>query len=127
MLVLSALLSVSMLPLGVRAQDAAEARYAAAIAWANLVMVEEDFEAAARQADPAVAAQLTAEVLEQAWAQLSAQLGALTSLEPQDQSIVQGYHFVVLTGVFAAGTFNVQVVMSDDASVAGFFVRPPGA
>jgi hypothetical protein len=87
------------------AQDGAavEARYDAAIAWVRLVVVEHDFERAATQANEAVAARMTADVLEQAWDQLGPQLGALVSLEPREQSMEQGFNMVVLTGVFAAG------------------------
>jgi hypothetical protein len=49
----------------------------------------------------------------------------LKSLEPKEQRIEQGLNLVVLTGVFDAGTFDVQVYMGDDHAVAGFFVRPP--
>ena len=89
-------------------------------------MVDGEFEEAAKQAHPAVAAQMTAAALEGAWAQLGPQLGELSSLEPQEQSLEQGMNLVVLTGVFSAGTFDVQVYMDDDHAVAGFFVRPPG-
>ena len=99
--------------------------YEAAIAWVNLIL-EGEFEAAAEQAHEAVAAQMTAAALEGAWAQLSPQLGELGSLEPKEQRLEQGFNVVVLTGVFAAGTFDVLVYMDDDHSVAGFFVVPPG-
>lgn len=127
-LILFASFVASALPVDLHGQDASavEARYAAAISWVNLVVVDHDFEAAARQAHPTVASQMTASVLAQAWDQLGPQLGALASLEPQDQSMEQGFHLVVLTGEFAAGTFDVQVFMGDDHTVAGFFVRPPG-
>ena len=112
------------------AQEPAEpavvaARYEAAIAWVNLG-VEGKFEEAAEQAHPAVAAQMTAAVVEGGWAQIGSQFGELRSLEPKEQSLDQGFNLVVLTGVFDEGTFDVQVYMGDDHSVAGFFVRPPG-
>jgi hypothetical protein len=88
-------------------------------------MVEEDFQAAAAQADPAVAGQLTAAVLEDAWVQLHEQLGDLRSLAPKAQETAQGYHIVSLAGDFDAGQFDVQVVMNDDHGVAGFFLLPP--
>jgi hypothetical protein len=124
-----ALLLAPALPTGLLAQedDAAEARYAAAAEWVKLVLVEKEFEKAAAQAHETVAAQLTAEVLQGASAQLGPQLGELESLEPREQSMQQGLHLVVMTGVFANGTFDVQVFMGDDHRVAGFFVRPPGA
>jgi hypothetical protein len=106
-------------------QDVESARYEAAITWVNLVVVEGEFEKAAAQAHEAVAAQMTAATLEGAWAQLGPQLGELKSLEPKEQRIEQGLNLVVLTGVFDAGTFDVQVYMGDDHAVAGFFVRPP--
>ncbi len=106
-------------------QEVVAARYEAAIAWVNLV-VEGEFEQAAEQAHEAVAAQMSAEVLEDAWAQLGPQLGELTSLEPREQSLDQGLNLVVLTGVFSTGTFDVQVYMDDDHAIGGFFVRPPG-
>jgi hypothetical protein len=111
------------------AQDsaAAEARDAAAIEWVRLVVVDGDYEAAAALAHPDVASQMTASVLRSAWAQLGPQLGALASLEPQAQGMEQGFQLVVLTGDFAAGTFDVLVYMNEQHQVAGFFVRPPGA
>ena len=114
-------------PGSLRAQDdaAVAGRYDAAIAWINLVVAGE-FEEAAAQANDAVAAQMTAGVLEDGWGQLAPQLGDLGSLEPQDQGMVQGFHEVIMTGVFNAGTFDVRVIMADDHSVAGFFVTPPG-
>lgn len=127
-LLTTAFLVISTAPAGLLAQEqeAVEARYEAAIAWVNLVVVDGEFEKAAEQAHPAVAAQMTAAALEGAWAQLGPQLGELNSLEPKEQSLEQGMNLVVLTGVFAAGTFDVQVYMGDDHAVAGFFVRPPG-
>lgn len=107
--------------------DAATARYEAAIAWANLVLVDNDFEAAAQQANEAAAAQITAAVLQKASVQLYEQLGALQSLEPKDQTMSQGFRVVILTGVFETGTANVQVFMADDHSIAGFSVRSEGA
>ena len=106
---------------------AAEARDVAAIDWVRLVVVEGDYEAAAAQAHPAVASQMTASALRSAMAQLGPQLGALDSLEPQAQRMEQGLHLVILTGGFAAGTFDVLVYMNEEHQVAGFFVRPPGA
>ena len=113
-------------PFAAAAQDdtAVEARYAAAMEWVNLVMTEGDYAAAAAKVNAAVAAQLGAAELEAAAGQLSGQLGALQSLEPQRQGMEQGFHEVVMTGVFDAGTFNVQVFLADDHTVAGFFIRP---
>jgi hypothetical protein len=123
-----ALLLATAVPTGVQAQeeDAIQARYEAAAEWVKLVVVEGDFEKAATQAHEAVAAQMTAEVLEGAWAQLGPQVGELESLEPKEQTMQQGLHLVIMTGVFSNGTFDVQVFMGDDHTVAGFFVRPPG-
>lgn len=123
-----ALLLATATPLDLRAQedDAVQARYDAAAEWVKLLVVENDFEKAAAQAHETVAAQLTAATLEGAWAQLGPQVGELESLEPKEQSMQQGFHMVVMTGVFTNGTFDVQVFMGDDHSVAGFFVRPPG-
>lgn len=39
-------------------------------------------------------------------------------------AMAQGFHQVVLTSVFANGTFDLQVYMADDHTVAGFFLRP---
>jgi hypothetical protein len=124
---LLALLVSTGLPLTAAAQDAdaEQLRYDAAIAFANLLMVDNDYEAAAAQANEAVAAQMTASVLENAWAQVEAQVGALHSLEPKSQSMIQGFHAVMLSGDFDAGTFDVMVAMADDHSVAGISVRPP--
>jgi hypothetical protein len=123
-----ALLALITVPDTVLAQDdaVAGARYDAATAWVNLLK-DAEFEKAGEQVNAAVAAQLGATQLEAAWGQLGAQLGELESLEPKEQGMEQGYHVVVLKGVFGAGTFDVQVVMADDHTVAGFFVRPPGA
>jgi hypothetical protein len=120
------LVAIVALPAGSQAQEdaAADARYEAALAWVDL-LVEGDFEEAAEQVNEAVSAQLGAAQLEGAWTQLSPQLGTLDSIEPKAQVMQQGFHVVILKGVFAAGTFDVQVVMADDHSVAGFFVRPP--
>ncbi len=107
------------------AGEAVEGLYEAAIAWVTLV-TQGEFSAAAAQAYPVVAAQLDAAALERAWGQLGPQLGELRSLAGKEQSVTQGLNLVVLTGVFANGTFDVQVYMGDDHSVAGFFVRPPG-
>lgn len=127
-LVALAFLVPAAIPANLLAQEAAvAARYEAAVAWVNLVVVEGEFERAAEQAHEAVAAQMNAAALEGAWAQLGPQLGELSSLEPKEQSLEQGLNLVVLTGVFSAGTFDVQVYMGDDHSVAGFFVRPPGS
>ena len=125
LLALALLTAASPAAVFAQEQDADDARYEAAITWVKLVVVEGDFEAAAAQAHEAVAAQMTPAALEAAWAQLAPQLGELKSLEPKEQRIEQGLHLVVLTGVFDAGTFDVQVYMGDDHSVAGFFVRPP--
>ena len=111
-------------PTGVEAERAFAARYGAAIAWVNLIAAG-DFEEAGEQVNEAVAAQLGSEQLEQAWGQLSPQLGAMESLGPKSQSMEQAFHLVVLKGVFANGTFDVQVYMADDHSVVGFFIRPP--
>jgi hypothetical protein len=121
------LLVTAVLPTGLSGQedDADAARYEAAAEWVKLVCVEGDFEQAAAQAHEAVAAQMTAATLRDAWAQLSPQLGELQSLEPKEQSMQQGLHLVVMTGTFTAGTFDVQVFMGEDHAVAGFFVRPP--
>lgn len=131
----SLLASLLALPAGasLSAQDspevsaAADARYEAAIEWVRQVVVEGDYETAAAQADPAVASQMTASVLRDAWVPIGAQVGPLDSLEPQAQRMEEGFHLVILTGEFAAGTFDVQVYMNDEHQVAGFFIRPPGA
>ena len=100
------------------------ARYEAAITWINY-LDEGEFEEAATRAHPAVAAQLGASQLQEAWDGLAVQLGALVSLESKSQSMDQGLNVVVLKGVFQNATLDVQVYMSDDHEVAGFFVRPP--
>ena len=122
----AALLALAMLPPGLGAQEdpEVEARYVAATAWVHLVAAGE-FKKAAEQVNEAVSAQLGATQLEAAWAQLGPQLGELNSLEPKTQVLQQGYHVVILEGLFAAGTFDVQVVMGEDQTVSGFFVRPP--
>ncbi len=105
--------------------EVVEARYDAASQWVRQVF-DGEFELAAERVHPAVAAQLSANALRAAVNQLNAQLGELRSLEPREQSLAQGMNLVVLTGVFANGTFDVQVYMDDSHAVAGFFVRPPG-
>ena len=91
------------------------------------MIVAGDFSEAAAQANEAVADQMNAGVLEDGWGQLAPQLGVLSSLEPQDQGMLEGFHEVIMTGVFEAGTFDVRVIMADDHTVAGFFVTPPGS
>lgn len=109
------------------AQDPAAARDDAAIQWVRLVVVAGDYEAAAAQAHPMVAAQMTGAVIENAWRPVHEQVGALQSLEPKDQRMEQGLHLVILAGAFANGMFDVLVFMNDEHQIAGFFVRPPGA
>jgi len=126
-LLLLMLLVSTGIPLTTAAQDAdvEQGRYDAAVAFANLLLVDQDFVAAAAQASEEVAEQMTAEVLEQATGQVLGQTGALHSLEPKDQGMIEGYHAVVLTGEFDIGTLDVTVVMGDDNSVAGISVRQP--
>ena len=122
------LLALVLIPTGLQAQEdeVAKARDDAAIVWVNLLN-DGDFAAAAEKANEAVKTQMSAEVLEGMWAQLGGQLGAMESLEPKAQTMEQGFHVVILKGVFGNGTFDVQVVMADDHSVAGFFVIGLGA
>jgi len=124
LLLLTLLLSTG-LPLGASCQDADQAFYDAATSWVNLVMLDGDFEAAAAEADPAVAGQLTAQVLEDTWMQLRGQLGALETLTPKSQEVSSGYHIVTLAGTFAQTLLDVRVVMNDDRKVGGFFLLPP--
>ena len=125
-LFLLTLLLSSGLPVAGSAQDAKEQDlYAAATAYANLVLVTKDYEAAAAQSHPSVAAQMTASMLEDATGQVLAQTGPLHSLEPKRQSLLQGFNAVVLTGTFDVGDLDVVVVMDDDHAVAGILVRPP--
>lgn len=128
-LTILAILAVPLaIPPALDAQDSepAEARYEAAIDWVNLVVVDEDFEAAAARAHPSVADRMTPSALEEAWTQLRPQLGDLVSLEPRTQAMQQGLFLVVLTGVWdAVEDTDVQVFMGEDHRVAGFFVRPP--
>jgi hypothetical protein len=124
LLLLTLLLSAG-LPLGASGQDVDQVYYDAATAWVNLVMLDGDFEAAAAEADPAVAGQLTAQVLEDTWLQLRGQLGALETLVPKSQEISSGYHIVTLAGQFAQTLLDVRVVMNDDRKVGGFFLMPP--
>ena len=125
LVILAALAVPSMVAAQDVAQDGADARYAVATDWANLVMVENDYEAAAARAHPMVSAQLTPAMLEGAMAQLGPQLGSLNGLTPKSQAMEQGFHQVVLSGAFANGTFDVLVILGEDNRVAGFFVRPP--
>ena len=37
----------------------------------------------------------------------------------------ESFHVVILTSAFADGTFDLQIVMANDHTVAGFFLRPP--
>ena len=128
-LTLLAVVGVPLLaPAALAAQDpeAAEARYEAAIEWVNLLVVDEDYEAAAARAHPSVTDRMTASALEQAWTQLRSQVGDLISLEPRTQAMQQGMFLVVLTGAWEeVEATDVQVFMGEDHRVAGFFVRPP--
>jgi hypothetical protein len=124
LLLLTLLLSTG-LPRGASGQDADQVFYDAATSWVNLVMLENDFEAAAAEVDPAVAGQLTAQVLQDTWLQLRGQLGALETLAAKSQEISSGYHIVTLAGTFAQTALDVRVVMNDDRKVGGFFLMPP--
>lgn len=128
-LILSAILAVPLLiPSAIDAQDpeATEARYEAAVEWINLVVAEEDYEAAAARAHPSVADRMTPSALQEAWTQLQSQLGGLVSLEPRTQAMQQGLYLIVLSGVWEeVEETDVQVFMGEDHRVAGFFVRPP--
>ena len=54
------------------------------------------------------------------WAAPAAKFGRIRRHEMQE-----GFHVVMLTSVFADGTFDLQIVMADDLTVARFFLRPP--
>lgn len=119
------LTAVLALPLPASAQVAdTTALNEAAIAWVGLLQREE-FDSAVERLDPAaIAAGLTPEAVEQAWRQISAQLGALESLEPGIVTSNGGFDTADLVGAFANATLTVRVVFNSELQVAGFFVVP---
>ncbi len=122
-----ALFALIVIPGSLRAQDdaAVTARYEAALEWWNWIRSGE-FEKAAERLHPlAIAQGENAAQLEQAVAQVAAQVGDLISLEPKRQEMVEGLHLVIHTAVYTSGTYDAQVFMGDDHAVAGFFLRPP--
>lgn len=120
-------ISLVLLPAAALAQDAEEkpSLDGKAIAWIQLLQ-REQFDSAAAQASPSVAAQMTPEVLTNAWTQMGAQLGNMTALEAGTSAEEGGYQIVDLKGTFDAGPFTVRVVFDAEGLVAGFFIQPPG-
>ncbi len=122
-----ALFALIAMPGNLRAQDdaAVTARYEAALEWWNWIRDGEFEKAAERLNQVAIAQGGNAAMIEQAVAQVAAQVGDLISLEPKRQEMQQGFHVVIMTAVYTNGTFDAQVVMADDHTVAGFFLLPP--
>lgn len=114
-----------LLPTVLLAQQVPTDRWnAAAIDWIHLLR-DGDFEAAASRVDPAVpAGAMSADRLGQIWQQVSAQLGALESLQPGPVSESAPYHVVDLAGGFETQALTVRVVFNDSLQVSGFFFRP---
>ncbi len=102
-------------------EAAAAARYEAAIEWINSIN-DGEYGKAAEQLIRRRG--LNAVTLAQAWTRSTAQAGALSSLEPNRQEIREGLHRVILEGVFTNGTWDLEVIMTDDHTVAGFRFRP---
>ena len=121
-----ALFALIAMPGSLRAQDdaAVTARYEAALEWWNWIR-DGEWEKAAARVNSAVAAQMGAAEIESAVTQVRAQVGDLISLEPKRQEMQQGFHVVIHTAVYTSGTYDAQVFMADDHTVAGFFLRPP--
>ncbi len=121
------LFALIAIPGSLRAQDddaAVTARYEAALEWWNWIR-DGEWEKAAARVNSAVAAQLGAAEIESAVTQVRAQVGDLISLEPKRQEMQEGFHVVIHTAVYTSGTYDAQVFMADDHTVAGFFLRPP--
>jgi pimeloyl-ACP methyl ester carboxylesterase len=85
-----------------------------------------DYHGAASRVDPAVPeGALGPTQIETIWGQLTAQLGALVSLDPGAVVESQGYHIADLPAHFQNQEVILRVVLSDSLLVGGFFVRPP--
>jgi dienelactone hydrolase len=96
----------------------------AAIEWVELLRAN-DFDGAAARVDPAVpAGAMDSGALEQIWAQVGTQLGALVSTAPGPVTESGAYHVVDLAGVFENQALTVRVVLTDDLQVSGLFFRP---
>jgi dienelactone hydrolase len=85
-----------------------------------------EFEAAAARVDPAVPeGSFDAPRLETLWGQLTAQLGALQTLEPGTVDEVQTYHRANLGAGFQNQEVILRVVLNESLEVSGFFILPP--
>jgi len=83
------------------------------------------FQEAGSMVDPAVPeGAMGPEQLSTLWAQISAQLGALQSLQAGRVSERGGYHVVDLPAAFENQELVLQVVLTDALQVSGFFLRP---
>jgi dienelactone hydrolase len=96
----------------------------AALEWIGLLR-DGSFEEAGARVDPAVPeGAMGPPQLETLWAQISAQLGVLQSLEPGRVEVVGIYHRVNLPASFENQNLVLQVVLTDSLLVSGFFLRP---
>ena len=103
-------------------EEAAEAaRYEAAIEWINLIKDGEADKAAERLIR---LRGLNVVALVHSWNRGPARYGAMSSLEPKRQEVHDGIHRVILEGVFTNGTYDLEVMMMDDHTVAGYAFRP---
>ncbi|MGW8267390.1 MAG: alpha/beta hydrolase [Longimicrobiales bacterium] len=116
------------LPFPLSAQDPglqADRWNRAAIDWVTLLRTG-DFEAAGSRVDPAVPeGAMSPSQLETIWAQLSAQLGNLVSLDPGSVEPFQTYQRANLQAVFDNAEVVLRVVLNPDLQISGFFVLPP--
>ena len=97
----------------------------AALEWVSFLQTL-DFESAGARVDPAVPeGAMGAPQLQTIWSQLTAQLGALQSVEPGPVLASDPYHIVDLPAAFANQEVVLRVVLSGDLLVSGFFIRPP--
>ena len=103
-------------------EAAAAARYEVAIEWVNLIKDGEVEKAAERLIRRRG---LNAVTLAQSWTRGTARAGALNSLEPKRQEVRDGFHVVILTGVFTNGTFELHVIMTEEHRMGGFYLRVP--
>ena len=102
-------------------EAAAAARYEVAIEWISSIK-DGEYEKAAEQLIRRRG--LNAVTLAQSWTRGPAQDGTMSALEPNRQEMREGLHRVILEGVFTNGTWDLEVIMTDDHTVAGFRFRP---
>ena len=130
-LLTASLLAATLAPASLRAQVAAMPAPQWTDSATSFVQALRDarFEAAAaRVASSVPVGALSAERLQQIWAQLTGQLGALGAIMPLDEAESQGRHVVNLSAQFARSEMTLRVVFDAGGGVSGFWVgapRPP--